>query len=31
LEVIMDIELAAIQIILFGIIILVYMVQEFDK
>jgi hypothetical protein len=28
---IMDIELVAIQIILFGIIILVYMVQEFDK
>ena len=28
---IMDTELVAIQIILFGIIILVYLVQEFDK
>ena len=31
LEVIMDIELVAIQIIVFGTIILVYMAQEFDK
>jgi len=27
----MDVELVAIQIILFGIIILVYMAEEFDK
>ena len=31
LEIIMPIELAAIQIIIFGIIILVYMAEEFNK
>jgi hypothetical protein len=31
LEVIMDIELAAIQIIIFGVIILMYMAEEFNK
>ena len=31
LEVIMDMELVAIQIIIFGVIILVYMTQEFFK
>jgi len=31
IEIIMDIELVAIQIIIFGVIILVYMAQEFDK
>jgi hypothetical protein len=31
LEMIMDTELVAIQIILFGIIIFIYMAEEFDK